>query len=139
MFTRRKSIDGNQTVLSGFVNKQDKLDTKKNTGKNPNTPKVQNCSTASSSSAKKRNRPPSSPESALVHTKRAHMDNSIEENKNNSRTCQGVNSKGQVPLNPELTELKRQIFAGFETLLAPIKQEIKELKDDQRSYSNVTS
>ena len=132
MFTRRKSIDGNQTVLSGFVNKQVKLDIKKNTGKSPNTPKVQNCSTASSSSAKKRNRPPSSPESALVHTKRAHMDNSTEENKNNSKTCQGVNSEGQVPLNTELTELKRQIFAGFETLLAPIKQEIKELKDDQK-------
>ena len=130
MFTRRKIIDGNQTVLSGFVNKQDKLDIKKNTGKSPNTPKVQNCSTASSSSAKKR--APSSPESALVHTKRAHMDNSTEEHKNNSKTCQGVNSDGQVPLNPELTELKRQIFAGFETLLAPIKQEIKELKDDQK-------
>ena len=132
MFTRCKSIDENQTVLSGFVNKQDKLDRKKNTSKNPSTPKVQNCSTASSSSAKKRNRPPSSPESALVHTKRAHMDNSTEENNNNGKTGQGVNNDGPVPLNPELTELKRQIFAGFETLLAPIKQEIKELKDDQK-------
>ena len=43
-----------------------------------------------------------------------------------------MNNEGQVPLNPELTELRRQIFAGFETLLAPIKQEIKELKDDQK-------
>ena len=62
------------------------------------------------------------------------MDNSTEENKNNSDTGQGVNNKEQVPvsLNPELTELKRQIFAGFETLLAPIKQEIKGLKDDQK-------
>ena len=62
------------------------------------------------------------------------MNNSTEENKNNSDTSQGVNNEGQVPvpLNPELTELKRQIFAGFETLLAPIKQEIKELKDDQK-------
>ena len=45
MFTRRKSIDGNQTVLSGFVNKQDKqdkLDKKRTTSKNPSTPKVHN-------------------------------------------------------------------------------------------------
>ena len=137
MFTRHKSIDGNQTVLSGFVNKQDKqekLDKKRTTNKNPSTPKAHNYSTTSSSSAKKRNRPVSSPDFAVAHTKRAHMDNSIEENKNNSDTGQSVNNEGQmpVPLNPELTELKRQIFAGFEILLAPIKQEIKELKDDQK-------
>ena len=128
----RKSIDGNQTVLSGFVNKQDKLDKKRTTSKNPSTPKVHSYSTPSSSSAKKRNRPLSSPDSALVQTKRTHMDNSTEENKHNSNSGQGVNNEGQVSLNPELTELKRQIFAGFETLLAPIKQEIKELKDDQK-------
>ena len=134
MFTRCKSIDGNQTVLSGFVNKQDKLDKKRTTSRNPSTPKVHNYSTSSSSSAKKRNRPVSSPDFAVVHTERAHMDNSTEENKNNNDTGQGVNNEGQVPvpLNPELTELKRQIFAGFETLLVPIKQEIKELKDDQK-------
>ena len=131
MFTRRKSIDGNQTVLSGFVNKQDKLDKKRTTSKNPSTPKAHSYSTPSSSSAKKRNRPPNSPDS-LVQTKRTHMDNSTEENKHNSNSGQGVNNEEQVPLNPELTELKRQIFAGFETLLAPIKQEIKELKDDQK-------
>ena len=137
MFTRRKTIDRNQTVLSGFVNKQDKQDKlvkKRITSKNPSTPKAHNYSTTSSSSAKKRNRPVSSPDFAAVHTKRAHMDNSTEENKNNRDTIQGVNNEGQVPvsLNPELTELKRQIFAGFETLLVPIKQEIKELKDDQK-------
>ena len=41
MFTRCKSIDGNQTVLPGFVNKQDKqekLDKKRTTSKNPSTP-----------------------------------------------------------------------------------------------------
>ena len=137
MFTRHKSIDGNQTVLSGFVNKQDKqdkVDKNSTTSNNSRTPKAHNYSTTSSSSAKKRNRPVSSPDFASAHTKRAHMDNSTEENKNNSGTSQGVNNEAQapVPLNPELTELKRQIFAGFETLLAPIKQEIKELKDDQK-------
>ena len=137
MFTRRKSIDGNQTVLSGFVNKQDKqdkLDKNSTTSNNSRTPKAHSYSTASSSSAKKRNRPVSSPDFASAHTKRAHMDNRTEENKNNSGSSQGVNNEAQapVPLNPELAELKRQIFAGFETLLEPIKQEIKELKDDQK-------
>ena len=68
MFTRRKSIDENQTVLSGFVNKQDKqdkLDKKRTTSKNPSTPKAHNYSTTSSSSAKKRNRPVSSPDFAV--------------------------------------------------------------------------
>ena len=40
--------------------------------------------------------------------------------------------EAKIVLNPELTELKRQIFAGFETLLVPLRQEIKELKDDQK-------
>ena len=96
MFTRRKSIDGNQTVLSGFVNKQDKqdkLDKNRTTSNNSRTPKAHNYSTTSSSSAKKRNRPVSSPDFASAHTKRAHMDNSTEENKNNSGTSQGVNNK----------------------------------------------
>ena len=81
MFTRRKSIDRNQTVLSGFVNKQDKqdkLDKKRTTSKNPSMPKAHNYSTTSSSSAKKRIRPVSSPDFAVVHTKRAYMDNSKE-------------------------------------------------------------
>ena len=42
MFTRRKSIDENQTVLSGYVSKQEKIDRKKNTGKSIGTPKAKN-------------------------------------------------------------------------------------------------
>ena len=60
------------------------------------------------------------------------MDKTID-TKNHSTEERGENNKGQVALNPELTELKRQIFAGFENLLAPIKQEIQELKDDQKT------
>ena len=60
------------------------------------------------------------------------MDNNTEVNKNNTTEEQSVTNAGHVPFNPELTELKRQIFAGFKTLLAPIKQEIKELKDGQK-------
>ena len=136
MFTRRKSIDENQTVLSGYVSKQEKTDKKKNTGKNLGTPRATNestSSTPSSTTTKKRHRPISPPDSikAQSQSKRVHMDKTIE-NKNHSTDKQGVNNKGLIALNPELTELKRQIFAGFEDLLAPIKQEIKELKDDQK-------
>ena len=136
MFTRRKSIDENQTVLSGYVSKQEKTDKKKNTGKNLGTPRATNestSSTPSSTTTKKRHRPISPPDSikAQSQSKRVHMDKTIE-NKNHSTDKQGVNNEGQIALNPELTELKRQIFAGFEDLLAPIKQEIKELKDDQK-------
>ena len=134
MFTRRKSIDENQTVLSGYVSKQEKTDKKKNTGKNLGTPRATNestSSTPSSTTTKKRHRPISPPDSIKAQSKRVHMDKTID-NKNYSTDKQGVNNKGQIALNPELTELKRQIFAGFEDLLAPIKQEIKELKDDQK-------
>ena len=119
-------------VLSGFVSKQDKIDKKTITGKTPSTPRASNDSTPSSSSTKKRNRPISPPDSTIVQNKRAHMDNNTEVNKNNTTEEQSVTNAGHVPLNPELTELKRQIFAGFETLLVPIKQEIKELKDGQK-------
>ena len=57
------------------------------------------------------------------------MENS---NQNNTSEKTGTNKEEQVSLNPELTELKHQFFAVFKTLLAPIKQEIKELKDDQK-------
>ena len=132
MFTRRKSIDENQTVLSGFVSKQDKIDKKRITGKTPSTPRASNDSTPSSSSTKKRIRPVSPPDSTIVQNKRIHMDNNTEVNKNNTTEEQSVTNALHVLLDPELTELKRQIFAGFETLLAPIKQEIKELKDGQK-------
>ena len=143
MFTRRKSIDEHKTVLSGFVGKQDKFNKKAITGKSPSTPKAHNSnntnsvpsassSTLTPSATKKRSRPPSPQNCTVEQNKRAHMENSNELNKNNTLEKTGVNNQEQVSLNPELTKLKRQIFAGFETLLAPIKQEIKELNDDQK-------
>ena len=63
----------------------------------------------------------------------------MERNKDKSKESTSENSEGQVPLNPELTELKRQIFTGFEKLLTPIKQEIKEFKDGQKHCLNVMS
>ena len=45
-------------------------------------------------------------------------------------------NKGVNPLNPELIELKRQLFEGFDTLidqkLSPLKKDIQELKNDRK-------
>ena len=116
MFTRRKSIDENQMVLSGFVSKKDQIDKKRITGKTPRGQQGQ-AVRPSSSLTKKRIRPVSPPDSTIVQNKRGHMDNNTEVNKNNTTEEQSVTNAGHVPLNPELTELKRQIFAGFKTLL----------------------
>ena len=86
------------------------------------------------SSAKKRSQPLSPQENNKIEqNKRAHID--MENNTgNNQSPSNPVNSADPpVPLNPELTELKRQIFTGFESMLAPIKQEIQELKNDQKT------
>ena len=46
-------------------------------------------------------------------------------------------NKSVNPLNPELMELKRQLFEGFDTLidqkLSPLKKDIQELKNDRKS------
>ena len=127
---RRKSLDENQTVLSNFV-KGEKI-IKKITGKSPcSNPSQTHTSTPGSlnaSPSRKRIRPLSpNNNSDIESNKRAHLDKEMENNTTEDHDT------STVLLNPELTELKRQIFAGFETLLAPIKKEIKELKDDQKT------
>ena len=130
MFGRRKSLDENQTVLSNFV-KGEKI-IKNITGKSPwSNPSQKHTSTPGSlnaSPSRKRIRPLSpNNNSDIESNKRAHLDKEMENNTTEDHDT------STVLLNPELTELKRQIFAGFETLLAPIKKEIKELKDDQKT------
>ena len=130
MFGRRKSLDENQTVLSNFV-KGEKI-IKKITGKSPcsNTSQKHTSTPGSlnASPSRKRIRPLSpNNNSDIESNKRAHLDKEMENNTTEDHDT------STVLLNPELTELKRQIFAGFETLLAPIKKEIKELKDDHKT------
>ena len=51
-------------------------------------------------------------------------------------TIEREDNKGANPLNPELMELKRQLFEGFDTLidqkLSPLKKDIQELKNDRK-------
>ena len=127
MFTRRKSIDENQSVLANFV-KNDKL-VGEITGNSSNTPR-----TKSSAPVKKRSRPLSPQDSTKSdQNKRAHIEHTMEPSEqNNNASTPKVDNSANIILNPELTELKKQIFAGFETLLVPLRQEIRELKDDQK-------
>ena len=40
------------------------------------------------------------------------------------------NKKPNIELNPELCELKRQLFEGFEQMIEPLKKDIEDLKTD---------
>ena len=124
MFARRKSLDENQGILSSFVKGNRLVGEIKSSGKNTSSPK---------SPAQKRVRPLSPQDNTLVEqNKRMHLDPKMENNNQSSQQQLVNNAPVSVPLNPELTELKRQIFAGFESMLAPLRQEIKELKEDQK-------
>ena len=41
------------------------------------------------------------------------------------------NKQSGVELNPELCELKRQLFEGFEQMIEPLKRDIEDLKTDR--------
>ena len=47
-----------------------------------------------------------------------------------------VETKGIV-LNPEFQELKRQLFAGFEEMIEPLKKDIQDLKAERESTSEI--
>ena len=47
-------------------------------------------------------------------------------NNNNNSECDGIS------LKPELQELKRQLFAGFEQLIEPLKKDIQDLKAERQ-------
>ena len=126
MFARRKILDENQGILSSFVKGNKLVGEIKLTGKNIGTPK-----SMTPNSAKKRGRPLSPRDnSSIEQNKRLHLEQRMDNNSQPSQ--QQIDNSSSVPLNPELTELKRQIFAGFESMLAPLRKEIKELKDDQK-------
>ena len=52
-----------------------------------------------------------------------------------SRTMESNNTSDNkqpgIELNPELCELKRQLFEGFEQLIKPLKRDIEDLKTDR--------
>ena len=50
-----------------------------------------------------------------------------------SNSNQNKNNKeiNRIVLNPEFQELKRQLFAGFEELIEPLKQDIQDLKKER--------
>ena len=126
MFARRKSLDEKQGTLSSLVKGNKLVGEIKSTGKNIGTPK-----STTPNSTKKRVRPLSPQDnSSIEQNKRMHLEQSMDNNSQSNQ--QQMNNSSSVPLNPELAELKRQMFAGFKLMLAPLKKEIKELKEDQK-------
>ena len=53
----------------------------------------------------------------------------------------GANAKDpkQKEFNPDHEELKRQIFAGIKLMLDPIKEDIEQIKIDQRGLKEDTN
>ena len=77
---------------------------------------------------KKRSHPVlSSPDSSTERrpNKRQVMENSTEVNTKNG-------AEQPVKLNPELEMLKKQLFAGFQSMIEPLKKDIKQLQEDQK-------
>ena len=56
-----------------------------------------------------------------------------------SNPNQNKNNKeiNKIVLNPEFQELKRQLFAGFEELIEPLKKDIQDLKSERASSSEI--
>ena len=59
------------------------------------------------------------------------MANPSQLNDNNKKENSGI------VLNPEFQELKRQLFAGFEELIEPLKKDIQELKTEREVTSEI--
>ena len=116
--------------MSNFKKNDQIIGETKSTGRKTSTPKSNLKGTPkANSTGKKRERPLSPTDNTLTdQNKRMHMEQNIVE----AGAVGGNNMPEEVPINPELTELKRQIFAGFACMLDPIKQEIKDIKEDQR-------
>ena len=86
-------------------------------------------SPSADSLTKKRSRPVlSSPDSSTE--RRSNKQQVMENNTEN-----GVEQS--VKLNPELEMLKKQLFAGFESMIEPLKKDIKQLQEDQKSEKSV--
>ena len=77
MFTRRKSLDDNQRILSNFKKNDQIIGELKSTGRKISTPKSSATSTPKTNSGKKRERPLSPTDNALTDHKRIHMEQNI--------------------------------------------------------------
>ena len=133
----------NQPGISNFVGKSTEKTTKDNsepTGANKSAKratteprkKAKNnnkggvkASTVDATGSKKRSKPDNnSPNSDCNQPSKKKT--AIMSNKNNNKDNKG----GEVILKPELVELKRQLFAGFEELIESLKKDIQDLKTE---------
>ena len=53
-------------------------------------------------------------------------------NMSDIESTKNITAKEHVNLKPELQELKRQLFTGFEQLIEPLKKDIRDLKTERK-------
>ena len=141
MSTRRLSNIENQPEILRFVGKEypktEKLH--KEVTSTTSTPRASPCISTEKSSQKKRTRKElSSPEDSAERrpAKKPIMTSTpVSDNKKDQ-----ADGHGEQVLKPELQELKRQLFAGFEQLISsqiePLKEDIRQLKAEKGLEEN---
>ena len=139
MSKRRLSLPTiNQPGITQFVERENKEDlvikfigsqsSKPNPGKVDTSEKAPGAERAT----KKRIRPEvSSPDSSAERQPNKRKNLNMTDNEDNNT------QEDQVNLKPELRELKRQLFAGIEQLIEPLKKDIRELKADRNQDGTV--
>ena len=140
----------NQPGISNFVGKSTEKTTKENSettgvskgakrvviepgkkAKNNNKGGVK-ASTVYVIKSKKRSKPDNnSPDSDCNQPNKKKS--TIMSNKNSNKD----NNGGEIILKPELVELKRQLFAGFEELIEPLKKDIQDLKTERSDREEI--
>ena len=138
MSTRRLSNIENQPEILRFVGK-DHSKSHKEVSSTTSTPRASPCISAEKSSQKKRARKElSSPEDSAERrpAKKPIMSSTpVSDNKKDQ-----ADGEGEQILKPELQELKRQLFAGFEQLISsqiePLKEDIRQLKAEKGLEEN---
>ena len=131
------NLEPNQPGISRFVERdQDKerppikfIGVKSR--KQPSTPSLPKTSSANSVS-KKRTRPVlSSPDSSAERNPNKRKVVSME-NQGNHDNGNGSGSGDQEKLTPNLELLKKQLFAGFESIIEPLRKDIKQLQTERK-------
>ena len=137
----------NQPGISTFVGKQigPNLEKGKNNKNSTGIKGTKKATTEANKKVKKHSKPgvKAQPPNTTGPRKRAQPDNNSPDNseiqpskrKSINMSSQNVNNKADsdgIILKPELQELKRQIFAGFEELIEPLKKDIQDLKSERQ-------
>ena len=128
MNRRKNSISTThiQQGISKFVEKSKSVSVISAQGKTGN----RNSTTSSTSNFKRACQGSHSPSTENPPNKRQVTAPSQKQKTMDNNNSNSDNKEPGVELNPELHELKRQLFEGFEQMIEPLKRDIADLKTD---------